>query len=114
MNSQHYFNISVKTIFLKSTPELSVCHRERQCNLEVVHQAVLTASLLADGEVVAQRAGGIGAVHRVTHCVVVVAGGVPDDAGACRRRNQHKHSHYCENRQWTGYLHCICLLQPGR
>lgn len=77
----------MKTVFLKSTPELSVCHCELQCYLEVVHQAVLAASLLADGEVVAQRAGGIGTVHRVTHRVIVVAGGIPDDAGACRTRN---------------------------
>lgn len=55
--------------------------------LEVVHQAVLTASLLADGEVVAQRAGCIGAVHRVAHRVVLVARGFSDDAGSCRRRS---------------------------
>lgn len=67
-------------------PELSVCHCELQCYLEVIHQAVLTASLLADGEVVTQRAGGVSTVHRVAHRVVVVTGGIPDDAGACRRR----------------------------
>lgn len=48
--------------------------------LEVVHQTVLTASLLADGEVVAECAGSVSAVHCVAHCIVVVAGGVPDDA----------------------------------
>lgn len=54
--------------------------------LEVVHQAELTAALLADGEVVAQRAGGVGAVHRVGHRVVLIASGIPDNAGAWRRR----------------------------
>lgn len=59
------------------------------CYLEVIHQAVLTASLLADGEVVAQCAGGIGTVHCVAHCVIVVPGGIPDDTGAYRRKNQN-------------------------
>lgn len=49
--------------------------------LKVVHQAVLTASLLANGEVVAQCAGSVSAVHRVAHRIVVVAGGIPDNAG---------------------------------
>lgn len=53
----------------------------RPLYLEVVHQAVLAAALLADGEVVAQRAGGVGAVHRVAHRVVVVAGGIAHNAG---------------------------------
>ena len=63
--------------------------------LEVVHQAVLTAALLADGEVVAQRAGGVRAVHRVAHRVVVVAGGIPDDARACGRKPTHTLT-YCD------------------
>lgn len=70
-----------------SGPELSVCHCEYQCYLEVVHQAVLAASLLADGEVVAQRACSVSAVHRVAHRVVVVTRSISDDAGACRRGN---------------------------
>lgn len=53
-------------------------------HLEVVHQAVLAASLLADGEVVAQSAGSVGTVHRVAHRVVEVTGGVPDDASTLR------------------------------
>ncbi len=52
------------------------------CYLEVVHQAVLTASFLADGEVVAQCAGGISTVHRVAHRVVVVTGCISYNAGA--------------------------------
>lgn len=50
--------------------------------LEVVHQAVLTASLFADGEVVPQHAGSVGAVDRVADRVVVVACGVSEHAGA--------------------------------
>lgn len=66
--------------------------------LEVVHQAVLAAALLADGEVVAQRAGGVGAVHRVAHRVVVVTGGISHNAGACRRRRPtHTLTSNCEN-----------------
>lgn len=63
-------------VSLSAPPAPSAAH------LEVVDQPVLAAALLADGEVVAQRAGGVGAVHRVAHRVVVVASGVPDDAGA--------------------------------
>lgn len=52
--------------------------------LEVIHQAVLAASLLADGEVVAQSAGSVGAVHRVAHRVIEVTGGVPDNASTLK------------------------------
>ena len=72
--SQHYTNAPVESIHLGTG------------YLKVVHQAVLTAALLADGEVVAQCAGGIGAVHRVAHRVVVVAGRISHDARAWRRR----------------------------
>lgn len=63
---------------------LHTCQSEMQRHLEVIHQAVLAASLLADGEVVAQSAGSVGTVHRVAHRVVEVAGSVPDDASALR------------------------------
>lgn len=49
--------------------------------LEVVHETILTASLPADGEVVAKCAGSVSAVDRVAHCIVVVACGIPDNAG---------------------------------
>lgn len=55
-----------------------------QRHLEVIHQAVLAASLLADGEVVAQSAGSVGTVHCVAHRVVEVTGSVPDDASTLR------------------------------
>lgn len=49
--------------------------------LEVIHQTILTAPLLADGEVVAECAGGVSAVHRVAHRIIVVTSGIPDNAG---------------------------------
>lgn len=55
-----------------------------QCHLEVIHQAVLAASLLADREVVAQSAGSVSTVHCVAHRVVEVTSSVPDDASTSR------------------------------
>ena len=54
-------------------------------DLEVVLQAELAAALLADGEVISQRARGIRAVLATHHHhgVVMVTGGIPNNAGAC-------------------------------
>ena len=84
MRFGHFFFVVV--VFGKFIPELSVRDRELQCYLEVVHQPKLTAALLADREIITQRAGGVGTVHCVAHSVIVVPCGIPDDAGACRRR----------------------------
>lgn len=65
------------------------CFQRASSHLEVVHQAVLAAALLADGEVVPELAGGVGAVHRVAHRVVLISGGVSQNARTCRRRKQH-------------------------